>query len=258
MINNWFDYSLDEIKMGCAYDSQTNQHTCLVCGKVFEEGEIFETGGRFFDAGRAVRQHVLNEHGGMTSVLLNGDKKLTGLTDNQKELCRLILRGLTDHEIAAATGVAPATVRHTRFTLRERARQAKVFLALFELVGQSSRGRGKGSELIEIHEGARMVDERYAVTKEEEEKILKICFESLDPLRLKTFSAREKKKIVILKKITTLFEPGKEYTEKQVSETLKSVYDDFVTLRRYMIEYGFMERSADGSCYRLKYRNGTC
>lgn len=256
MIKNWFDYNLDEIKMGCTYDSQKNRHMCLICGKVFENGEIFERGGRLYDARRAVRLHVQAEHGGIASVLLSSDKKMTGLTDNQKELYSLILRGLSDSEIAAATGVAPATVRHTRFTLRERAKQAKLYLALFELVMQSSRDRGKGSELIEIHEGAKMVDERYAVTKDDEEKILKICFESLNPLRLKTFSAREKKKIVILKQITTLFEPGKEYTEKQISETLKSVYDDFVTLRRYMIEYGFMERSADGSCYRLKNNYG--
>lgn len=101
-----------------------------------------------------------------------------------------------------------------------------------------------------------MVDDRYAITKDEEEKTLKICFESLDPLRLKTFSAKQKKKIVILKKIATLFQPGKDYTENQVSERLKSVYDDFVTLRRYMIEYGFMERSTDGSSYRLKSGNG--
>ena len=45
-----------------------------------------------------------------------------------------------------------------------------------------------------------MLDERYEIT-EAEEKNLSGVFSSLEPLKLKVFSAKEKKKVVILKRI---------------------------------------------------------
>lgn len=256
MINNWFDYELSDIKRGYAADTQSGRYVCLVCGRGFDQGEVFQREGRFYRADRAAELHVQGEHGGMAKVLLQCDKKATGLTDIQKELFTLLLQGLGDGEIAAQTQVAAATVRHTRFTLRERARQAKLYLALFELTDQVFRGRNKGRELVEIHGAATMVDDRYDVTREEEEKILRVSFSSLEPLRLAVFPAREKKKIVVLKRLVSLFDPGKPYTELQVNAMLKPVYEDVATLRRYLIEYGFMERNADGSAYRRTQNNG--
>ncbi len=259
MINNWFEFTLDELKRGFAHQPQSGRYVCLVCGKAFDEGEVFELHGRFYLPERAAALHVQTEHGGMAAVLLGCEKKAIGLTDNQKELFASLLQGLSDNEIAAGGGVSPATVRHTRFTLRERARQATLYLALYELTDQYTKGKGgaKGRELIEVHEGAKMVDERYAITIDEEEKTLKTCFISLEPLRLKVFSAKEKKKIVILKRIVTLFAENEVYTERQVNAILKPVFEDFATLRRYLIEYGFMERNADGSVYRLTNHHGT-
>jgi len=37
-----------------------------------------------------------------------------------------------------------------------------------------------------------------------------------------------------------------------VNEIIKSLIDDYVTVRRYLIEYGFMDRNKDGSEYRVK------
>lgn len=48
------------------------------------------------------------------------------------------------------------------------------------------------------------------------------------------------------------FEAGKTYSEKEVNEILKTVHADFVSLRRHLIEYGFMNRHNDGSEYTLK------
>ncbi len=66
---------------------------------------------------------------------------------------------------------------------------------------------------------------------------------SLSPLRLKTFPAKEKKKIVVLKKISEQFENKRRYLEKEVNEVIKGIFDDFATIRRYLIEYGFMEKN---------------
>ena len=94
-----------------------------------------------------------------------------------------------------------------------------------------------------------MVDDRFVITEAEEKKILSSVFESMEPLRLKVFSAKEKKKIVILRRIAQEFERGRHYTEAEVNEILEAIYSDYVTLRRYLIEYGYMGRVRDGSDY---------
>ncbi|HEX3029230.1 MAG TPA: DUF2087 domain-containing protein, partial [Clostridia bacterium] len=106
--------------------------------------------------------------------------------------------------------------------------------------------------IIDSHRGATMLDDRYFTTKAEEEKILSTLFSSLSPLKLETFSSKEKKKIVILKKISEQFERGKKYSEKELNTIIKEIYGDFATIRRYLIEYGFMERTNDCKEYWLK------
>lgn len=182
-------------------------------------------------------------------ALLSLEKKDTGLTDIQKELLRLFSIDVSDKEIARNTGVSPSTIRHQRFVFKEKARQARAFLAIYSCSLGSGRNNGTKSEPIPIHKGARMVDERYDVTKEEEEGILKNTFSSLDPLKLKVLSSKEKKKIVILRRITQLFSTQTRYSEQEVNEILKEIYPDYVTLRRYLIEYGFFERTRDGAAY---------
>ena len=94
-----------------------------------------------------------------------------------------------------------------------------------------------------------MIDDRYMITEEERQKILGNVFSSLEPLKLKVLSAKEKKKIVILTKIVEQFEEGRNYTEPEVNEILMGIYPDYVSLRRHLIEYGFMERTPDGGRY---------
>ena len=97
-----------------------------------------------------------------------------------------------------------------------------------------------------------MVDERYMTTNEEAEKIIRTFFASEDPLQLKTFSAKEKNKLVILRRISEQFEKDRKYNEKEVNEILKAIYSDYTTIRRYLIEYGFMERTDNCKEYWLK------
>jgi hypothetical protein len=132
---------------------------------------------------------------------------------------------------------------------RERARQARIYLAVFELAMAERPTQEIG--MVPLHEHATMVDDRYQTTARERETIIKNAFSSLQPLRLKVFSAREKKKIIILKEIAGQFERHKRYSEPEVNEILKAVYADFATIRRYLIEYGFMDRTRDCRQYWL-------
>ena len=89
------------------------------------------------------------------------------------------------------------------------------------------------------------------ITEQERRHILETSFSSLIPLVLKSFSPKEKKKVVILTKIAEQFEKGKIYNEKEVNQILQPIFDDYMSLRRYLIMYGFMERTQDGSKYWL-------
>lgn len=63
------------------------------------------------------------------------------------------------------------------------------------------------------------------------------------------FPTKMKRKVIVLQHIVKRFDPDRQYTEKEVNEILKAVYFDHVTLRRYLIELGFMNRTPDGSAY---------
>ncbi len=251
-MENLLGLTLDEIKKGYRITPE-KCFVCLTCGKEFDIGEVFPLDGRFFEASVACRHHVQTAHGDRIAQLSSLDKKLTGLTANQKELLLMMAEGMTDNDIAKKTGVSAATIRHQRFAFREKAKQAKLYLALFELVDETAQSKGKGSRstLIPVHTGAKMVDDRYLITLSEEEKILESAFESLIPLRLKVFSSKEKKKIVILRRIATQFQKGVKYSEKEVNAILKPIYEDYATIRRYLIEYGFMGRTNDCKEYWL-------
>lgn len=45
------------------------------------------------------------------------------------------------------------------------------------------------------------------------------------------------------------FEPGRRYSEREVNAVLSSRYDDYSTLRRYLIDEGLLTRSPAGSAY---------
>jgi len=227
-----------------------NGYTCVYCGQRFEKGEVFPKGDRFFDAARAAQFHLDGHDDRMERLFAAGDKNLS-LTDNQKNLLLRFAAGENDANIAGELGVTASTVRHQRFMLRERAKAAKLYLAVWALAeeGKSKKKDAAQDALLTPHEGATMVDERYVITEEEERTILDNVFLSLEPLRLKVFSKKEKKKIVILRRIAEEFKSGMQYTEPQVNDILREIWHDFVTVRRYLIEYGYMERTRDGSAY---------
>ncbi len=162
-------------------------------------------------------------------------------------LILLFASGQSDKEIAKKLDIAESTVRRQRFTFREKAKQAKYYLAIYE---QAFEHKGTlENTIIPIHSHASYVDDRYLITEQERNHILETTFSSFEPLVLKNFSAKEKKKVVILTKIAEQFESGRSYTEKEVNQILRPIYEDYTTVRRYLIMYGFMERAKDGSSY---------
>jgi hypothetical protein len=92
----------------------------------------------------------------------------------------------------------------------------------------------------------------FNITEEEKNTVIRTYFDNTNELRLKNFPAKEKKKIIVLQEITNLFNKTKRYTESEINQIIGSVYDDFATIRRYLIEYGFMDRTQNCSEYWVK------
>lgn len=244
------DVPLNDLKQGYTFDSAADAFVCLICGERFVPGIIYPHDGTLYEASKFAQIHIESAHGSMFEYLLGLDKKLTGLTDLQKKLLRLFRSGMADREIVREMdGGSASTVRNHRFALRERMKQAKTFLAIMELAEERARPQ---SRLVPIHKTATMVDDRYEITEQENEEILKNYFKSGLDGPLSGFPKKEKRKIVILRQLAKLFREGQRYTEKEVNAVLKEKLDDYVTLRRYLIEYGFMDRLPDGSQYWLK------
>lgn len=239
--------ALEELVKG--YTETEEYYTCLLCGSKFEKGRIFKDEDILYEAEKYVRVHIEKEHGSVFESLAQLDKKITGLTDHQNSLLRLFYQGKSDAEIQKEMNIgSTSTIRNHRFALKEKERQAKVFIAMMELL----KKKDKAVSFVAPHKTAKMVDDRYNLTTDENEKLLKNLFVRGPKGPIKTFAVREKHKLVILREISKRFENSRRYSEKEVNEILKTAHEDFVTLRRYMIEYGFMERKADGSEYWIK------
>lgn len=250
--DRFWDASVEELSNGYIYDEEREEFNCLFCGERFENGVIYPQEGVLYEAKKAIKHHINVAHGSSFDYLLNMDKKYTGLSDHQKELLQFFKSGLNDKEIAKQTNVgSTSTIRNHRFKFKEKEKQAKIYLTIMTLLKKGGEEANQ-NDFINFHKGAKMVDERYAITVEEKEKVLTTYFkEGLDGT-LSTFPSKEKRKIIVLQHILTRFEANKIYSEKEVSDVLKAVYHDFATLRRYLIEYGFMDRSKDGSEYWIK------
>ena len=245
----------DDLARGFLQDTKTGSRICLFCGREFADGEVFKVHDRLYTAERAVALHIEEAHGSAFEALMKLDRRRIGITDKQQELLFKMQAGLPDAQIARELGLAPSTIRHQRFMFKEKARQAKLYLAVYEQAAApktKEQALPDQQEFAQVHEGATMMDERYAVTHEEEEKIISQTFDSVEPPHLKFLSVKEKKKIVAFRLIASQFESGRIYNEKEVNAILKAIFDDYVTIRRYLIEYGFMERTRDCREYWIK------
>ena len=242
--------STAEIKAGYKYDGGRDEFICLLCGKSFLRGIIYSEDGIFYEAERFARVHVEKVHGSVFECLLNMDRKLTGLTEVQKNLMGMFHKGYSDGEIVKMLGGgSTSTIRNHRIILREKEKQARLFLAMMELLRDKNMAE---ENFANIRRTAVMVDERYNITKEESDEILKAYFKKGPDGPMSTFPKKEKRKVVVLAHIAGKFKPGASYTEKEVNEIIKTAYHDFATIRRYLVEYGFLDRKKDGSSYWVK------
>lgn len=68
---------------------------------------------------------------------------------------------------------------------------------------------------------------------------------------LTSFPAKRTSRAHVLLYLVNFFEPGMQYTEKEINTILQGCWDDYAYLRRELVEYGYLVRDASGQVYRL-------
>jgi hypothetical protein len=86
---------------------------------------------------------------------------------------------------------------------------------------------------------------------EEARERAKVVRDFFDGARLKQIPANRKKRVIVLQHLLTRFEPRRDYPEKEVNAVLREAHEDVATLRRELVDYGFMTRS--GGVYRVAH-----
>ncbi len=188
----WMPCLLRDIKRGYTFSSQLRRYTCLECGAVFEAGRSIPLAhGCWRPSGRS--GSMSKEPWPAAGPTAGGDSRYLALTDTQKKLLTLFAAGLPDSEVARRTGVSPSTVRHQRFSFREKAKQANLPGGLRPGVGgepppdseglrQQKRGRsGSCPELVPVQPGAKAVDDRYRTTLPSGRRCCKTAFTPWSP-----------------------------------------------------------------------------
>lgn len=248
--------SLAELKRGYREDAAVYQ--CLLCGNRTDKGIVYPHEGLLYTPEKMMQTHIQKKHGSVFDYLLGLDKKITGLSEHQKTLLQLFFQGKSNAEIQNEMGIGSlSTIRNHRFALKEKARQAKLLLVIMELLQErEQRGFADLAFSSDSERPKTLAIGPYQLTEEEIAKIINKCFPQGPAGPLKTFDLKQKSRLVVLWEIAKRFEAHRIYSEKEVNEALKHVYAaDYATIRRQLIEYGFMDRTPDGREYWLKDTN---
>ena len=72
-----------------------------------------------------------------------------------------------------------------------------------------------------------------------------------DSGKIKSWPSKYSKKVMVLEYLATKFEPGVDYTEKQVNEIINNwhKFNDYFILRRGLVDLKLLFRERDGSRY---------
>lgn len=157
---------------------------------------------------------------------------------------RLKIAGLLAHreysveELAAALALKPPTVSHHLGILR------RIGLVHVRPEGTTHWYRLDLDALRRMHHDVRperitVADDAAASASEWERKILRDYFAGE---RLKQIPVKGKKRAVILDWLAARFEEGARYPEKAVNEIIKRYHEDSATLRRELVDGGWMAR----------------
>src|SRR5688500_8570922 len=148
-------------------------------------------------------------------------------------------RPLAGHELAQRLALTPPTISHhmrrlvaARLVDVEPEAQSRIYSLRTDAIRELSGSiRGKDAS---------------RPASDEDNAVLRAFF---DGSGLRQIPASRKKRVIVLRRLLDRFAPGRSYPESEVNELLREAHDDVATLRRELVDYGFMVR--DRGIYRL-------
>ena len=79
---------------------------------------------------------------------------------------------------------------------------------------------------------------------------VKIKFFKNDKLMM--IPKKEKNKLLVLQIVLEMLKAKSlEFTEKELNEAIKEIYSDYSLIRRYLVDYKFLERDNYGRMYKI-------
>lgn len=141
-------------------------------------------------------------------------------------------------ELADALNLRPPTVSHHLTKLREArlvVMRAEGTTHLYRLNGDSLRQMSK--DILAPEQISSLADDVEGGAWER-----KVLLQSFEGDRLKQIPMSRKKRDVILNFFAGRFEVGRCYTEKEVNAIIMRHHEDYATLRRELVDGGWMER----------------
>ncbi|MDV7757965.1 helix-turn-helix transcriptional regulator [Liquorilactobacillus mali] len=130
-----------------------------------------------------IEKHIETKHDGSLLALLKSPQIALGFSGSQKRVLVLFAQGLKDKVIAKWLNLATSTIRNYRFKLKEKKQQALQLIATLDPLDLNS-------SIIQPRIGTKMLDDRYAITVENREKVLKNYLDING--RIKTWPNKEK------------------------------------------------------------------
>jgi hypothetical protein len=157
-------------------------------------------------------------------------------SDRIKIAATIMDRALTVDEIGAAVGMPPKTVHRKLAGL--------VQVDLVEVTHHAGRKlhRFRTQPLLDAMKALSQKPPEPELSDDVDLFDRKVLTDFLAEGRLKAIPAQEKKRNAILRYLAGRFEPERMYSEKEVNEIIRPVHDDVASLRRYMVDGGFLMR----------------
>jgi len=148
-------------------------------------------------------------------------------------------RPLAGHELADRLALTPPTISHHMRRL--------VAARLVDVEPDSqSRIYSLRTDAIRELSGSVLGGAVPETATDEDNAVLRAFF---DGPRLRQIPASRKKRVAVLRRLLERFATGRSYAESEVNDLLREAHDDVATLRRELVDYGFMVR--DRGIYRV-------
>ncbi|MCA9880354.1 MAG: metalloregulator ArsR/SmtB family transcription factor, partial [Thermomicrobiales bacterium] len=185
---------------------------------------------------------IIEFHGGRT-MEPEGIERVATLFKALADPARLRILGLlaerprAGHELADELALTPPTISHHMRKLAD---------AGLVAVTPEAQSRIYSLRTDDLRELASTVRPPTHSEDTEDARVIRAFF---DGERLKQIPAQRKKRVVILRHLLTRFAPGQGYSEREINDMLRVAHEDVATLRRELVDYGFMTR--DKGIYRV-------